>query len=122
MLKKRPLLSDERLAKLRKPQYKILDAVKRKAIGQLATWFLEEYELPGCHARTLSEEIISRVITQKKEAIDASAPDVFLSEASVLEGILIDAQKLALEMDRNDELDEILENEARQEEREKYGI
>lgn len=122
MLQKRRLLSDENPVRFRKPQYKVLDAVKDEAVKVLAQWFLEEYKLPGCQARTLAEEVIPKVIQAKQKAIAPSAPDVYLAEKSVLEAVLMDAKALALKMDGTGELDEILDNEARHEEYEKYGI
>ena len=110
------------LAKYRKPQYKALGNIKNKAVKALTDWFMEEYELPGCHARTLAEEVIERTIRQKQDAIHPTAPDVLLPEQSLLEGVLMDAKKLSLEMNEKNELEAILDNEARHEEREKHGV
>jgi hypothetical protein len=122
MLQKRRLFSNEKLAEFRKPQYKVLDAVKGKAIKVLTEWFLEEYDLPGCQARTLSEEVIDRAIKKKQKAISPSAPDVYLPERDVLESVLSESKALAMQMDENGELEKILDNEARHEEYGKHGI
>jgi hypothetical protein len=122
MTQQRRLLTSDNLARYRKPQYKVLDQVKGKAIQALTDWFMEEFELAGYQAKTLSEEVIDRVITKKKKAISPTAPDVSSPERDVLESILIEARQLAEKMDSRNELEEILDAEANREEYKKHGI
>lgn len=122
MLKKRRLFSDERLAVMRKPQYKILTEVKGDVEKLFSEWLAQEFELRGYQITPITEEVISRAINAREEAIAPSAPDVFLTKKDVAESLLMDAKNLLEKMNKDGEIDQILEDKAKREEQEKYGI
>lgn len=121
MLKRRRLFSDDKLAVMHKPQYKILAEVKGDVEKLFCKWLVEEFDLRGYQASPISEEVMERVISAREKVIAPSAPDVFLAKKDVIDSLLIDAQNLLEEMNKSGEVDKILDAQARREENEEYG-
>lgn len=105
-----------------KPQYKALEEVRQEAIAQVKNWFVEQTGVQPYQGSILAEEIVSRVVKTKKEAIHPSAPDVFLNPKEVLLSIISSCQKMALALDESEELFGILDARETREENDKHGF
>jgi hypothetical protein len=119
---KRHRLNQDNLAIVRKPQYQAYSEVQDLAIQELTNWFSAEFKIHRHNSRILAEEIVPKAIQKKQQAIQPSAPNVYLNKRDVLESVILEAKKLSEEMDSRDELEAILDAHQNREDAEKHGL
>jgi hypothetical protein len=101
-----------------KQVWKLESEIKKALSG----WFVAEYELPQYSANILADHIVPKVIHQWVSKVSASAPEVMITDKSVIENRLMDCKEMALKLDADDQLEKILDAEANMEEYQKHGI
>lgn len=94
--------------KYAKPQNKLSELVRTKAKKAIAQWLVEEAELVEYHANLLSNELLSRAISDRIQKTADSAPDVHLSDNDKINSLVINAKRIANELDEKEELEELL--------------
>lgn len=106
MIKKQRLLKPDSPAL--KPQNQISEIAKEKAVCELRDWFMS-FELDGYHARMLSDEIISRAISERILATHPTAASVFISDSDKIQSLVMAGKKIADSLDEQGALESLIE-------------
>lgn len=94
--------------KMYKPQAKFSDIVRNKAKKITAEW-LQEFELSVYHCNLLATELLDRAISQKIAEISDNAPDVYLSDNSKIDSLVLNMRRIAMTLDEAEELEQLLD-------------
>lgn len=98
-----------------KPQYQALDRVKDRVTHLVASWLLDSTTLAGNQGMIIAEPLVNQAIKDRKAMIHPSSPSVILNDSEWVEGLVMDAKKIAQLWDEEGILESILDEAQTQE-------
>lgn len=91
-----------------KPQNQISDIAKSKSINEVQEW-LNSLGVSGYGSKLLAIELIDRAISDRIKKTAASAAEVYLNDAAKIESLVMNAKRIANDLDEAEELDKLLD-------------
>lgn len=91
-----------------KPQNCFSSEIKDLAQKQVTKWFTGDFDIEEQLAEALALNLVDRAISDRIAKTHSSAPNVFLSEKAKIETLVFSAQAIAIKLNEENCLENIL--------------